>query len=151
MFKSVVLQGAVAASIAREMAKVAITETGGALAGHIDGDRLIVTSASGPGSRAELRMRSVLIDGEHAQRFCDNVRARTNGKDDYVGDWHCHLGYSLRPSDLDYDAMRTMATFEFTPTTTPVSIIWSKWSRNVHAFYYDGSPKLRKISLVCST
>jgi hypothetical protein len=39
--------------------------------------------------------------------------------------------------------METMALFEFSPTKMPVSLIWSKWSRYVRAYYYDGGSELR--------
>ena len=132
----------------REMRKTCMTETGGALVGHLDGHHLVVTNASGPGPRAELRLRSVEIDGEHAERFCATARSKTNGLDDYVGDWHCHVGYSLRPSRLDYEAMKIMAEFAFSPTSHPVSLIWSKWSGKVRAYCYDGTDTLKEVSVV---
>ena len=144
----VVVENRVFSTTAREMRKARITETGGPLVGHRDGHHLVVTGASGPGPRAELRLRSVEIDGVHAERFCAAARSKTNGLDDYVGDWHCHVGYSLEPSRLDHQAMKTMAEFQFGPTRTPVSLIWSKWSDKVRAYYYDGTETLKELRVV---
>lgn len=148
MIELVVVEKRVFSTTSREMRKACMTETGGALVGHRNGHHLVVTGASGPGRRAELRLSSVEIDGAHAERFCATARAKTNGVDDYVGDWHCHLGYSLQPSRLDYEAMKTMAEFEFGPTSHPVSLIWSKWSGKVHAYYYDGTKTLKEVRVV---
>ena len=148
IFKAIVVQPAVFDTIRREMSKAAGTETGGALVGHVKGLDLILTDASGPGPRAKLEKYSVIIDGEHAQRFCDEANRRSLGEDDYVGDWHCHLGKSLKPSDLDYKAMETMAEFEFSPAKRPVSVIWSRPSGRVRGYYYDeASRKLRRIRI----
>jgi len=148
MIELIVIENSVVSIAKREMRRAKFTETGGALVGHLEGHHLVITSASGPGPRAELRMRSVLIDGEHATRFCARVRSQTDGADDYVGDWHCHLGYSLEPSELDYDAMKTMATFESATNVNPVSVIWSKWSGKLRAYYFDDARVLREIRVV---
>lgn len=148
MIELAVVENRVFSTTSREMRKACMTETGGALVGHRDGHHLVVTAASGPGPRAELRLTSVEIDGAHAERFCATARRKTNGVDDYVGDWHCHLGYSLQPSRLDYEAMKTMAEFRFSSTPTPVSLIWSKWSGKVRAYYYDGTETLKEVRVV---
>lgn len=148
MIELVVVENRVFSTTSREMRKARMTETGGPLVGHLDGHHLLVTGASGPGPRADLRLRSVEIDGAHAERFCASVRRKTNGVDDYIGDWHCHVGYSLRPSRLDYEAMKTMAEFPSSPTLTPVSLIWSKWSAKVSAYVYDGGETLKEVRVV---
>jgi integrative and conjugative element protein (TIGR02256 family) len=143
MFAAIKIERAVYSVVRREMDTAPKTETGGALVGYIDGELLVVTNASGPGPRAVRKVDSVVIDGVHAQLFCDEMRRLTSGRDDYVGDWHCHPSWSIKPSDLDSTAMATMAAFEFSPITFPVSLIWSKWSRRVLAYRYD--PTLAKL------
>lgn len=141
--KAIVIEPAVLSFIKEAMAKVSGTETGGALVGHVQNGELIVTSASGPGPRAKLEAYGVVIDGEYAGRFCDEARHRSFGRDDYIGDWHCHPGKSLKPSHWDHDAMATMAEFAASPTRQPASIIWSKASGKIRGFCYD--PKSRKL------
>jgi integrative and conjugative element protein (TIGR02256 family) len=134
----VVLMESAVKEMRAQMRKVLFTETGGPMVGYRKDDTLFVTAAAGPGVGGELRMCSVLIDGESAARFCALAHETSRGRDDYVGDWHCHLSWSIRHSSLDVDAMRQMAEWEFSPTKHPVSVIWSKWRRGyVRAFVYD--------------
>jgi integrative and conjugative element protein (TIGR02256 family) len=146
--KGIFIKPAVLAIVKQEMAKASATETGGVLVGYLHNGELVVTGASGPGPRAKLEKYGVLIDGKYAQRFCDQARRSSSGRDDYVGDWHCHPGRSLKPSHWDHDAMATMAEFGASPTTQPVSLIWSKVSGRVRGFYYDSaSEKLRRTKI----
>ena len=113
--------------IIAESKKVRFKETGGPLVGYISNDHaLVITGATGPGPKAELSRYSVVIDGEFAQKFCDEMYSASSGKLDYVGDWHRHTGWSLEPSKEDVHAMRTMADFEYCPVKHPVSLIYRK-------------------------
>lgn len=103
-------------------------ETGGPLVGYVSSDRaLVMTHAGGPGPRAELAPFSVLIDGRAAEEFCGRIRRESEGRLDYVGDWHRHLGWSTKPSMMDNEAMRQMAAFEHSPVRNPISLIFRKW------------------------
>ncbi len=96
------------------------------MAGYVgpDGD-LIITNVSGPGTRASCQLFAVQVDGNHAQEFCDQVYHDSQGKCDYIGDWHCHPGFSLRPSKSDHSAMKLIAeTGGIIPN--PVSLIYSR-------------------------
>jgi len=151
MIGRIVLQHAAIDAMKAEMRRVLLTETGGPMAGYTEGGAVIVTEAAGPGPRARLRPCSVTIDGRSAQHFCAAAYQRSQGRFDYVGDWHCHLGFSLAPSDMDVTAMETMAEFEFSPTISPVSLIWSKWSKKRAGYVYDGEASLRQVSVSCGT
>lgn len=136
--------------IKTEARKVWRTETGGPLAGYVTENRvLIVVDAIGPGPKSVLERFSVTIDGEHAQRFCDNVSRESNGKIDYVGDWHKHPGVSLNPSIHDTSAMKTMANFKFSPTKHPISLIYRSWPRAFRVYVWDGSGALVKVPSSC--
>lgn len=125
IYRHIFIVQSVVATIRREVRRARFTETGGPLLGYIsEDDALVVTNAAGPGPRAKLSPVSVVIDGRHAQRFCDRMRRRTDGRIDYIGDWHSHLGWSLKPSKDDLEAMRTMAAFEHCPITNPASLIY---------------------------
>jgi len=124
--------------IRSEMRKVIVTETGGALVGRLDGRTLRVHAACGPGPRGALSYWTVLVDGNHATKFCNRYYDNTNGRIDYVGDWHCHLGWSLTPSGRDRQAMETMAPFARLLAQNPVSLIFARWSRRWKAFRYCG-------------
>ncbi len=128
-----------------EMEKVWRRETGGVLVGALADGVLLVTSASGPGPRAKLKMCSVLIDGIHAQQFCDAAFRVSQGRTDYLGDWHCHLSVSIKPSAMDLEAMKTMADFEGSPTTTPLTLIFSKYTGKFKTYLFTAKRKLREL------
>ncbi len=128
-----------------EMKRASCTETGGVLVGYSEGDSLVVTAASGPGPRAKLRLFSVTIDGKHAQQFCDRVSQESDGKIDYLGDWHCHFAFSITPSTDDHRAMEIMAEFEDSPTKTPISLIWAKYCGKFVTYVYTEERLLKKV------
>ena len=132
--------------IKAESYKKLLVETGGPLVGYITGDDLVVADAAGPGPKARRERFSVTIDGEYAQKFCDRMSRESDGKIDYVGDWHKHTGISLRPSGQDVSAMKTMANFEFSPTKHPISMINRILPKAFQIYVWDGSGSLRKIS-----
>lgn len=128
IYRHVFIARSVLATFRREVQRVLYyKETGGPLVGYISADgALVVTHAGGPGPRAEHRQRSVLIDGAYAQKFCDKIHRESDGRLDYVGDWHNHPGLSLSPSSHDVEAMKTMADFDYCPVEHPISIIYRR-------------------------
>lgn len=133
-------------SIIKNMSrKACCVETGGPLVGYIANRTLVATNAAGPGPRAKLQRYSVTIDGEHAQKFCDEMVRKSEGRIDYIGDWHKHTGFSLEPSDHDAIAMRTMATFEHSPTQNPISLIFRIWPQAFIVYVWDGTGTLKKM------
>lgn len=112
-------------AIRGEVRRARFRETGGPLVGYVTRDgALFITHAGSPGPRAQLALRSVLIDGVTAQDFCAKVHRESSGRLDYVGDWHRHVGLSLMPSRLDRDAIRQMAAFEHCPVRYPSSLVY---------------------------
>jgi len=130
-----------------ESRKARCVETGGPLVGYVATDGvLVVSDATGPGPKARLEHYSVTIDGEYAQKFCDQNNRESDGRIDYVGDWHRHPGISLKPSEHDISAMKVMANFEFSPTKHPISLIYRRWPQAFQVYVWDGSGSLTKIS-----
>jgi hypothetical protein len=111
-----------------------------------EGGTLVVIGASGPGPRAILERHSVLIDGVFTQWFCAQARRKSEGRIDYVGDWHKHTGFSLEPSRPDSSAIQTMAEFEFSPTKFPVSLIYRRRCEAFKVYLWNGSGDLVPIS-----
>jgi integrative and conjugative element protein (TIGR02256 family) len=145
-FDRVILLSKVLSLIGSESRKARGVETGGPLVGYVSEiGSLVVTDAIGPGPKARLERYSVTIDGEYAQRFCDRMSSLSDGRIDYVGDWHKHPGVSLNPSEHDVSAMRTMATFKFSPTRHPISLIYRRWPEAFKAYVWDGSGLLVRI------
>ena len=132
--------------IAAESKNARGVETGGPLVGYALPDAiLVVTNATGPGPRAKRERYGVLIDGRHAQDFCDRIHLESQGRIDYVGDWHKHPGISLRPSEQDALAMKAMAEFEFSPTKYPISLIYRAWPPDWRVYIWDGRSRLKTI------
>jgi integrative and conjugative element protein (TIGR02256 family) len=146
-FDRVILLPKCLSVIRAESRKARCVETGGPLVGYVTNDgELVVTDAAGPGPKAKLERYSVVIDGEHAQKFCNRISHESDGRIDYIGDWHKHTGFSLRPSEHDISAMKTMANFEFSPTKHPVSLIYRRLPPAWQVYVWDGSGSLIKIS-----
>jgi integrative and conjugative element protein (TIGR02256 family) len=121
----------------RLVKSVWFTETGGPMVGYLTPDStLVVMDVAGPGPRSILKTYSVTIDGEFSQQFCDHAFRESNGKIDYIGDWHCHPSLSLRPSIDDEAAIRVMAETDGI-TSFPVSLICSRISRSMKAYVWD--------------
>ncbi len=138
-----ILESALAALIA-EARRYRFKESGGPLAGYVsEDDAVVVTHAAGPGRKGVRGLLGVTISGEHAQAFCDDVWRRSGGLFDYVGDWHSHIGFSVRNSASDVIALREMAVHCSSRPTNPVSPVSLILSRPtlrfaVYAFDDDG-------------
>jgi integrative and conjugative element protein (TIGR02256 family) len=151
-YSHAILLESVMTTIRFEVAKAPKVETGGALAGYITSENLlIITHASGPGPRAELRPTSVLIDGQHAHRFCTNLHERSSGRLDYVGDWHRHPGWSpLRASDQDLSAMMTIKEANCCSVPFPITAIYRSRPEKLIMYALNGEV-LQKIGVTIVT
>jgi integrative and conjugative element protein (TIGR02256 family) len=126
MYRHVFLVGGVIHTIRDETRDNGWLETGGALAGYVSADNaLVVTHASGPGPSARKRPWSITVDGTYTTRFCNRVYATSEGRFDYVGDWHLHLGWSPAHSAGDVAAMYTVAASGACAAPYPISLIYS--------------------------
>lgn len=133
----VAIPPAVLKKLRRLVKSVWFTETGGPMVGYTTPDAtLVITDITGPGPKGVCKTYSVTIDGEFSQRFCDQAHIDTEGKSDYIGDWHCHPSLSLRPSPDDETAMKLMANTSGL-TTNPVSLIYSRISHRKKAYLWD--------------
>lgn len=107
-----------------ESSLVGFKETGGGLLGYISKDKAtVVTHACGPGPKAILTVKKVILDGQFIQEFADKMYEQSNYLFDYIGDWHRHLGYSLTPSTKDIIAMK-LAAGHPGMLENPISIIY---------------------------
>lgn len=134
-----------------EACRYRFKESGGPLVGYISEDgAVVITHAAGPGRKGVRRFFGVTVSGKHAQAFCDDVRRRSGGLLDYVGDWHSHVGNSVGYSGPDVAAMRKMAAFDHGRMTNPISLILSRISRRfaVYALKDDGMFEIVPCSLL---
>lgn len=118
-------------------------ETGGVLAGYVDNGKIIVTDASGPGSKAICEETRFQKDAAYCQEFLDNLYKDKGGKIVYVGEWHSHPSNSNTPSGVDIKSLTDISYQQEYLTDKPVMIIFSKDGRpsaTIHPtgkrFYY---------------
>ncbi len=94
--------------IIQESRKKYPKETGGILAGYRENGIIKITFVTGPGPNAMHTRASFLRDGEYCQRELDKIFEQTNGKTDYLGEWHSHP-FDIGPSRRDKDSLREIA------------------------------------------
>jgi integrative and conjugative element protein (TIGR02256 family) len=123
-------------------------ETGGPLIGFFENSkRIVIVDLTDSGPKSKQSMFGVEIDGEHSQRFCDEMYQSSNGVYDYMGDWHCHPSFSLSPSEPDREAISLMASVDGI-VDNPVSLIASRFTKKIHSYVWDGYDLIRvKLSL----
>lgn len=100
------------------------SETGGILIGHqIDDQTVRVTRASPPGPRAFHRRTRFSRDTRFLQRYLDDVHERSDGTEDYVGEWHVHPAVDAPPSHTDCRSLFRIARRRNYATDNPILII----------------------------
>jgi len=135
MYERILMFRSVLDTIRAEVKCTGKVETGGAMVGYeAPDDSLVVTHVCGPGPRAVLSRMSVLVDGQHAHAFCSRIFRESNGRLDYVGDWHRHLGWSLASSEQDLQAMLTIAQAKCCSAKYPVSAIYRLRPEGIKAY-----------------
>lgn len=83
-------------------------ETGGMLIGRFDGNCALISQATGPGPKADKTPSEFKRDGEYSQWVLDKTVARSDGTQDYIGEWHSHPMNS-GPSGKDFASLRWIA------------------------------------------
>lgn len=120
------------------------SETGGILLGrHLDDSTLLVTRASPPGPRARHGRFFFSRDTAFLQRYLDAVHDRTEGHEDYVGEWHVHLALDAPPSCVDRRSLYRIARGANYGTTNPVLVIaeHSPPTIRLRSYGFLGRPK----------
>lgn len=101
-------------------------ETGGILAGFIDGDgRANITHISGPGPKAVHATDKFEKDVEYCQKLLDKLYEQYGDKAVYIGEWHSHPNSNNSPSNTDIQSMAEIALQKEYLTDQPVMIIFS--------------------------
>lgn len=83
-------------------------ETGGMLVGRLEGNCALITDATGPGPKALHSPSLFQRDGDYSQVVLDNIVVKSDGLNDYIGEWHSHP-VRCSPSAKDRAAMRWVA------------------------------------------
>ena len=147
MYDQIFIVRSVLEVIRAEVRRAGRVETGGAMVGYeAHSNSLVVTHASGPGPKSELNPTNVLIDGQYAHSFCTRIFHDSGGRLDYVGDWHRHLGWSLRASGRDLQAMLTIAESQCCSVKYPVSAIYRLRPEHMVAYVLQNH-RLKRVPL----
>lgn len=99
-------------------------ETGGILFGHRVDDRTVcITEVSPPGPKAVKRPLFFRRDFRFLQRWLQRRHALSDGRDDYLGEWHVHHALDAPPSSVDKRELWRIARKDNYPTDSPVLLI----------------------------
>ena len=121
-------------------------ETGGMLIGKFAGDCVWIQHATSPGPMAKHSRQRFRRDGNYSQKVLDEIVTESDGKYDYIGEWHSHPVRS-RPSGVDVAAMRWIAANSRYAVDTPIMGLCVKGAKDspwMHFYQFDGT-KLRKL------
>ena len=104
-------------------------ETGGILVGAIENNCVIIQHAVGPGPTATHKHARFKRDGNYSQETLDRFVQKSQGKYDYIGEWHSHPVHSP-PSRVDIDSMIWIASNKVYDIDEPILLICvgpSRW------------------------
>lgn len=94
-------------------------ETGGILIGWRDGLIFQIEIAIGPGPNAIHKRNSFTRDGNFSQSQLDRIVIETNGRLDYLGEWHSHPN-KTGPSFTDFNSLNKIKTDLFYNIADPI-------------------------------
>lgn len=118
-------------------------ETGGILVGYMCADgALHVTAVSPPGPRAIKLPTRFRRDTRFLQRWLERRCAETDGREDYVGEWHVHHALDAPPSCVDRRALWRIARKSNYPTDSPLLLIVEDVTgqRRVRGYAFSAKP-----------
>lgn len=121
--KNVVLKDEAMVSIIEECKRHKNVETGGVLLGYEDGRDFIICIATDPGPNAIRKKNEFSFDAPYCNKLIDNYFINSNGKINYIGDWHRHFRLNLKPSQKDINAMADLATDRNCNIPRPILLI----------------------------
>jgi integrative and conjugative element protein (TIGR02256 family) len=123
---TLVLRAAVVETLRLESERRYPSETGGVLVGHVDGDgRTVVIAVIGPGPNALHSRSRFQRDGDYAQTEVDRLHHASDGRDDYLGEWHSHPDVG-GPSYIDGGSMSWISNNPRYRRHEPVLIIMER-------------------------
>lgn len=121
-----------------------LRETGGILVGYMSGDgTLHVTAVSPPGPRAIKLPRRFSRDTRFLQGWLQRRFAETEGREDYVGEWHVHHALNAPPSCVDRRALWRIARKRNYSTGAPLLLIVEDVTgeRRVRGYAFSANPR----------
>lgn len=95
--------------IEKEILSFGTVETGGVLMGCITDDGITVEAISGPGPKAIHENFYFRADPNYIDMFIDMSYANSQGKWEYLGEWHTHPQTTPEPSIKDLISLEEIA------------------------------------------
>jgi len=92
-----------------ELAQFNNLETGGVLLGYIKDNIIYIEKASGSGPNAIHEPYFFKADSDFVDMFIDIEIANSYEKLRYIGEWHSHLQFKAKPSDIDLESLWDIA------------------------------------------
>lgn len=144
MYERVIINAGVRSALSAHVSAEPLRETGGILLGfEVDERTLRVTAVSPPGPRALKMPRFFRRDTKFLQRWLEHRYELSDGRDDYVGEWHVHHALDAPPSSVDRNALWRIARKSNYPTSTPLLIIVEDvpGKRRLRGYRFGEKPK----------
>lgn len=112
-------------------------ETGGLLAGYLNGADAVVCAIIGPGPDAIHEARHFTPDHAYQVEEMARIYRKSGGRHSYLGDWHTHPHGPASLSELDVRTMRTIAGDRRARCVNPLMLLLARgpgeWQVNVFA------------------
>lgn len=144
MYDHVIIEKEARSALGAHVSAEPSRETGGILLGHpARDDALLVTGVSPPGPGAVKLSNFFSRDTAFLQRWLERRHRRSQGHDDYVGEWHVHHALNTEPSSVDRRALWRIARRANYPTDSPLLIIAEDvpGERRLRGFIFVAKPK----------
>jgi integrative and conjugative element protein (TIGR02256 family) len=144
VYERVLIAPSVRAALAGHARSIPGCETGGILLGHrVNETTLEITRATPPGPRAKHGPFSFRRDTPFLQRYLDDLYDRSEGQEDYVGEWHVHPALDAPPSRTDRRSLWRIARQRNYATENPVLVIVERTARErrFRAYGFEVKPK----------
>jgi integrative and conjugative element protein (TIGR02256 family) len=148
---ALVLQAAIGETLRLESQRKYPNETGGVLVGYVDRDgRTVLTAVVGPGPGAIHSRSRFRRDGDYAQAEVDRLHLASDGRDDYIGEWHSHPDAG-GPSYVDRGSMSWISNNPSYGRRDPVLLIMERvrkraWRPRAYRWVEDRLVEVRAIA-----
>lgn len=141
------LPATIAAAMREEGSRRLPNETGGVLVGYRWGADIVVVAATGPGPRAEHEPTRFRRDGVFTQAEVDRLHEASQGRDDYVAEWHTHP-VPCGPSARDRASLEWISANPRYQRATPLMVLcrrtrWRRWRLEAYQWVASGLVLLR--------
>jgi integrative and conjugative element protein (TIGR02256 family) len=144
VYERAVIEAHTRAAVAGHVRSMPGLETGGILIGYeADPKTVLITRVSPPGPAAVHRRYFFSRDTRFLQRSLDRFHDQSDGREDYIGEWHVHPALDAPPSYVDRRALWRIARRNNYAPTNPVLLIVEEAppERRLRVYGFVATPK----------